>query len=64
MYAYTPGNPIEMEIKTGQSQSERPKYELLIISVSDVQIALGFVMGALTLLVASRTSEDAEYEVD
>jgi hypothetical protein len=64
MYAYTPDNPIEMEIETSQPRSERPKYEILIIFVSDVQIALGFIMGDLALLVASRTSKDAEYEID
>ncbi|MFC1634874.1 hypothetical protein ACFL5Z_08530 [Planctomycetota bacterium] len=64
MYAYTPNNPIELEIESGRSRLEYPKYEILIISVSDVQIALGFVMGTLTLLVASRLSEDTRFESD
>lgn len=64
MYAYAPDSPIELEIESGQSRSERPKYEILIISVSDVHIALGFVQGTLALLVASRTSQDARYEID
>ena len=58
MYAYAPDNLVELEIKSGRSQLECPKYEVLIISVSDVQIALGFVLGTLTLLVASRPSEN------
>jgi hypothetical protein len=58
MYAYTPNNPVELEIESGRSRLDYPKYEVLIISVADVQIALGFVLGTLTLLVASRPSED------
>lgn len=64
MYAYTPDDPIELAHEVSRSRSECPKYELLIISVSDVQITLGFVMGTLTLLVASRPSEDTPYEID
>ena len=64
MYAYTPDNPIELEIESGRSRLECPKYEVLIISVSDVQIALGFVLGTLTLLVASRPSKDTRLESD
>jgi hypothetical protein len=64
MYSYAPDSPIELEIQSSRSVSERPKYEILIISISDVQIALGFVLGNLALFVASRSSEDAEYEID
>lgn len=64
MYAYTPDNPIELEIKSGRPRPECPKYEILIISVADVHIALGFVLGSLALLVASRFSEDTLYEAD
>ena len=60
MYAYVPNDPIELEIEAGRSRLDCPKYELLIISVSDVQIALGFVLGTLTLLVASRPMEDTK----
>lgn len=64
MYKYASNGPVELEVELDRSQPKRAKYELLIISVSDVQIALGFVMGALALLVASKTSEDADYETD
>ena len=64
MYAYTPEHPVELEIESGWTRLECPKYEVLIISVSDVQIALGFVLGTLTLLVASRPSEDTRFESD
>ena len=64
MYAYVPDDPVELEIEADPSRSERAKYEVLIISVSDVHIALGFVLGTLTLLVASRTSEDTRTEID
>lgn len=64
MYAYAPDSPIELEIESGRSLSERPKYEILIISVSDVHITLGFVLGNLALLVASRSSQDGGYEID
>ena len=64
MYAYTPNNPIELDVEFSRSRSECPKYEVLIISVSDVHIALGFVLGTLALLVASRSSEDPRYEID
>ena len=64
MYAYTPDSPVELEIESGRSRPEYPKYEILIISVADVHIALGFVLGSLALLVASRSSEDKPYEAD
>lgn len=64
MYAYTPDSPIELEVEFGQPRAERPKYEVLIISVSDVHIVLGFVLGTLALLVASRDSEDIGNEID
>lgn len=64
MYAYVRDKLIELEIKSGRSRLEYPKYEVLIISVSDVHIALGFVMGDLTLLVVSRASEDTRNEID
>ncbi|MEJ2705505.1 MAG: hypothetical protein P8Z79_23945 [Sedimentisphaerales bacterium] len=63
MYAYAPETLIDLEIETGRPHVERPKYEVLIISVSDVHIALGFVLGALAFLVASRTPRDAEPEI-
>ena len=64
MYAYTSDAPIELEVEFDRSQAKCPKYEILIISVSDVHIALGFVLGHLTLLVTSRTSEDTKNEID
>ena len=64
MYTYTTDHPIELEIESAQSLSERPKYEVIIISVSDVHIALGFLLGELVLLVASRSSQDATHEID
>ena len=64
MYTYTSDSPVELEIKSGRPRSECPKYEVLIISVADVHIALGFVRGSLALLVASRSSEDTPYEAD
>ena len=64
MVAYASKDPVELEVEFSQPRSEHSKYELLIISVSDVQITLGFMMGQLALLVASRTSEDAGYEID
>ena len=64
MYAYTPDNPVELEIKSGRSRPEYPKYELLIISASDFYVALGFVLGYLMLLVTSRPSVDTPGEVD
>ena len=64
MVAYASNYPVELEMEFSQPRSDCSKYELLIISVSDVQIALGFVMGALALLVASTTSKDAGYEID
>jgi len=64
MYAYGPDNLIEPGSEPSQPLSERPKYEILIISVCDVHIALGFVLGTLAFLVASRTSQDVRYESD
>ncbi|MBN2313775.1 MAG: hypothetical protein JXM79_07580 [Sedimentisphaerales bacterium] len=64
MVAYASKEPVELEVEFSQPSSNGKKYELLIISVSDVQISLGFVMGQLALLVASKTSEDTDYEID
>jgi hypothetical protein len=64
MYSYATDNPIELEIEADRTLSERPKYEIIIISVSDVHIALGFLRGELVLLVASRSSQDATHEID
>jgi hypothetical protein len=64
MYAYAPDNPVELDIEFGEPSSERPKYEIIIISVSDVQITLGFILGHLSLLIATRSSEDAKHEID
>lgn len=64
MYTYTTDNPVELEIESGRPLSERPKYEIIIISVSDVHIALGFLLGQLVLLVAGRSAQDAEFEID
>jgi len=64
MYAYAPDSPVEPENQPDLPLSERPKYEVLIISVSNVHIALGFVLGTLAVLVASRTPEDTRNEID
>ena len=64
MYGYIHDNPVELEVEFDRLRLDRPKYEILIISLSDVHIALGFVMGDLALLVASRASEDTRKEID
>lgn len=64
MVAYASNEPVELEVEFSRPRPDGKKYELLIISVSDVQISLGFVRGQLALLVASKTSEDADYEID
>ncbi len=64
MVAYASKDPVELQVEFNRPRSDGSKYELLIISVSDVQIALGFLRGQLTLLVASQTSEDVGYEID
>ena len=64
MYAYTTDNPVEVEIESGRPLSERLKYEIIIISVSDVHIALGFLRGELALLVVSRSEKDAKHQID